>query len=278
MTAFNCKGKLYEFQEPVVMGILNLTPDSFYKSYLHESFQQITDQVGVWIEEGMQLLDIGGQSSRPGSLRVDAAEEKMRILPVIEHLSTAFSELLMSVDTYHASVAEAAIHAGAHIINDISAGKMDERMIETVAAVKAPYIIMHMQGTPETMQQHPQYEDVTAEVISELAKVIERCTLAGIPDVWVDPGFGFGKNRTHNYTLLKNLRAFQILEKPLLVGVSRKRMIYEVLQTTADKAQNGTTVVHTIALMNGANILRAHDVKEAVEAVRIFTEMQQAGV
>jgi dihydropteroate synthase len=271
MFTIQAKGKLYMFDNPVVMGILNITPDSFFEGSRAINLNAAIEKVGQDIAYGMRILDVGGQSTRPGSERVGAQEELDRIIPYIEVISQHFPELIISVDTYHAKVAEVAFNTGAHIINDISSGRLDPNMISTVAKLQAPYIIMHMQGTPETMQQNPTYKDVTVEVIQELASSIQTCIEAGIKDIIIDPGFGFGKNMEHNYTLLRQLPAFHALNKPILVGVSRKRMIYGLLGSDAKHALNGTTIVNTIALMNGAQLLRVHDVKEACEAVKIFT-------
>lgn len=271
MIRINSKGNLYEFEKPVVMGILNATPDSFYVHSLSEEIDQLVDKVGRWQSLGMEIIDIGGQSTRRGSKRISMQEETDRVVPIVTAIHKAFPHLLISVDTFQSGVARAGVEAGAHIINDVSAGVFDEAMIPTVADLHVPYILMHMQGTPETMQQNPTYTNVTVEVIQYLAERIAHCQRSGIHDVWVDPGFGFGKTTAHSFQLLNNLRAFETLEKPILIGISRKSMICETLHINPEEALNGTTVLNTIALMNGANILRVHDVKEACEAVACFS-------
>jgi dihydropteroate synthase len=269
MFTLNCKGKLVSFEKPLVMGILNVTDDSFYKGFLKAEMESILEQAGRMLEEGAVIIDIGGQSTRPGSLQLSAEEETGRVVPVIQKIISAFPDAILSVDTFYSSVAKAAVQAGASIVNDISGGNMDEEMISTVGALNVPFICMHMQGVPATMQEDPQYEDVVKEVLEFFIKKIHACKVAGIKDVILDPGFGFGKTATHNFTLLKQLQIFNMLERPILAGLSRKGTIYRTLGTTAEEALNGTTVLNTIALLNGAHILRVHDVKEAVEAVKL---------
>ncbi|MBX2921035.1 MAG: dihydropteroate synthase [Chitinophagaceae bacterium] len=276
MYTLNCKGRLLSLNMPVVMGIINITPDSFYSSSRKNETGAALQQAEKMLGDGAAILDIGGQSTRPGSERIEAAEEIKRVLPAIEMILEKFPEAVISIDTYHATVARAAVAAGACMVNDISAGEMDAEMIDTVAALKVPYICMHMQGTPGTMQEAPQYSNVALEVLDYLAKKIKICRDKGIYDVIADPGFGFGKTIAHNFTLLKSLNAFKILDTPLLAGLSRKSTVYKTLGTTAGEALNGTTVLHTIALMNGAHILRVHDVKEAVEAVKLFVSYQES--
>jgi dihydropteroate synthase len=222
------------------------------------------------IAEGADIIDIGGQSSRPGSERITAKEEAERVIPVVETIMQRLPGTVLSVDTYYASVAEKAVAAGASIINDISSGDMDPDMISTVAALQVPYICMHMQGTPGTMQQHPQYDDVVKEVLDYLIRKVKACTNAGIKDIIVDPGFGFGKNATHNFRLLHDLSLLKITGKPILAGLSRKSTISKILGVSPEDALNGTTVLNTIALMNGAKILRVHDVKAARETVKLY--------
>ena len=277
MFTLNVRGKLMVFDKPVVMGIINATPDSLHAGQLGEGSDAMLRKAGAMLAAGASILDIGGQSTRPGSQRISAAEETDRVIPVIEAVHRHFPEALISVDTYQSSVARAAIDAGAGIINDISAGRFDANMIPTVAQLGAPYILMHMQGTPETMQQEPHYSDLLTEILDFFIQQIEICRLAGINDILVDPGFGFGKTATHNFLLLKNLNAFSILQKPLLAGLSRKRTIYQTLGTDASGALNGTTVLNTLALLNSANILRVHDVREAVEAVTLIEAYNRAG-
>lgn len=269
MHTLNCKGKILSLEKPVVMGIVNITPDSFYKGYLQEKEEEILSVTAGMITNGAAIIDLGGQSTRPGSDVVSAAEEADRVLPCIEKIHKNFPDAILSIDTYYSTVAKAAVDAGAHIVNDISAGEMDKEMLPVVASLKVPYICMHMQGTPQTMQVNPQYDDVTKEVLDFFIQKTAACRLAGIHDVIIDPGFGFGKTTAHNFSLLKNLAVFKMLDKPILAGLSRKGMIYKTLGTDADHALNGTTVLNTIALLNGANILRVHDAKEAREAIEL---------
>lgn len=273
MFTLNCKGKLLVADGPLVMGIINATADSFYKGNINDDILQLA---GKMIGDGATILDIGGQSTRPGSERISAADEIQRVVPVITQIQACFPATIISVDTYSSKVALAAAEAGASIVNDISGGNMDAQMIATVAALKLPYICMHMQGTPDTMQQQPQYDDVAAEVLDFFIAKIEECKKAGIVDIIIDPGFGFGKTIAHNFSLLKKLEVFKMLNVPLLAGLSRKSTVYKTLQTTVDYALNGTTVLNTIALMNGASILRVHDVKEAMEAVTLFNAYKKA--
>lgn len=269
----NCKGRLISLEEPKVMGILNVTGDSFYAE--SRVGTALIDKAAVLLEEGAAFLDIGGQSTRPGSIAVGPSEETDRVVPVIEDLLRHFPQALLSVDTYHSAVASAAVKAGACIVNDISGGRLDEAMLSTVAALGVPYVAMHMQGTPETMQQDPHYTDVTREVLEYLGAVDKRATDAGIHDVILDPGFGFGKNRGHNYRLMAELDVLALLDRPILVGVSRKSMIYKTLGVSPEEALNGTTVLHTVALMKGADILRVHDVREAIEAIRLTSPLRR---
>lgn len=266
-----CRGKLVDLSKPVVMGIINVTDDSFYAGSRTRELHHITERAGAMLEQGAGMLDIGAQSSRPGAPEVGAAEETARLLPAIHSILHHYPDAVLSVDTWHAEVAEKCILAGAAIINDISAGEMDDRMLSTAARLEVPYIAMHMQGTPANMQKNPQYEDVTREVLDYFIRKVHQCRQLGIRDVIIDPGFGFGKTLEHNYQLLKNLHTLQIPETPILAGVSRKSMIYRLLGNNAEEALNGTTVLHTIALQQGASILRAHDVKEALEAVKIVS-------
>ena len=276
MFTLNCKGKLLTLEGPVIMGILNATPDSFYNKGTGSSTTALVEKAVKMMEEGATILDIGGQSTRPGSERIAAEEEISRVLPVIEAIRTALPHAILSIDTYSSTVAAAAINAGATIVNDISSGDMDNEMIATVAALKVPYIGMHMKGTPANMQHDPQYNDVLVEVMEYFIKKINDCTKAGIKDVIIDPGFGFGKTTAHNFQLLKNLKAFAVLNKPVLAGLSRKGSIYRTLNVTTAEALNGTTVVNTMALMNGASILRVHDVKEASEAITLYNVYKKA--
>jgi len=270
MFTLNCNGRLLVLDKPIVMGIINVTPDSFYKSSRVQDNDKVIQQAAEMLEEGATILDIGGQSTRPGSTRISAAEEAQRVLPVIESVNKNFPQAFISVDTYYALVAENAIAAGASIINDISGGTLDESMVATVGKFPVPYICMHMQGKPETMQQNPVYENLTREVLDFFIQQTEKCRQQNINDVIIDPGFGFGKTPSHNFQLLKDLAVFKMLDKPVLAGLSRKATIYRTLNITAEESLNGTTALNMIALLNGANILRVHDVKEAAETIKLF--------
>lgn len=276
MFTLNCKGKLILIEKPLVMGILNITGDSFYAGSRFQNMDTVLMKAEQMIAEGAAILDIGGQSTRPGSVRISEEEELQRVMPVIEMLAKKTNTVLLSIDTYYAAVAKEAVHAGASIVNDISAGEMDKNMIDTVASLDVPYICMHIKGVPETMHHNIEYENITKEVLDFFIKKINECRLAGIKDIIIDPGFGFGKTIEHNFTLLKNLSIFKMLEKPLMTGVSRKSAIYKTLNITVEDSLNGTTVLNTIALQNGANILRVHDVKEAMEAVTLFEAYAKA--
>ena len=276
MFTLNCKGRLLVIDKPVVMGIINVTPDSFYEGSRQQTGDSVLAQATKMINEGADIIDVGGQSTRPGSERITVKKELERVLPAIEIILKNFPGTIISVDTYQSEVAMEAVNAGASIINDISAGSLDTNMISAIAKLRVPYICMHMKGTPENMQQDPTYENLTREVLDFFIRKTDECKGAGINDVIIDPGFGFGKTISHNYRLLKELPAFKMLEKPILVGVSRKSTIYKTLGVTADEALNGTTVLHTLALQNGANILRVHDVKEAKEAITLYSRYEQA--
>ena len=265
MFTLNCKGRLLVVDKPLVMGIINATPDSFYKGSRHEGVDAVLRQAEQMLKDGAAILDIGGQSTRPGSEKLGADEELKRVIVPVETISKNFPEAFISIDTYYSKVAAEAVASGATIVNDISAGSIDSAMIETVAALKVPYVLMHMQGTPQTMQQQPEYKNVTREVLDFMINKINAIRTAGVIDIIVDPGFGFGKTIPHNFELLNNLAVFKMLQCPLLLGISRKSTIYKTLAVSADDALNGTTVLNTIGLMNGASILRVHDVKEAVE-------------
>ncbi len=271
MYTLNCKGKLLVIGRPLVMGIVNATPDSFYTAKATPAIREAILLAEKMIMEGADIIDIGGQSTRPGSERIGAPEESERVVPPIEELVAKHPGVIISVDTYHHRVAEAAVAAGASIVNDISSGDMDPAMIPLVAGLNVPYICMHMQGTPENMHKNPQYEDVVKEVLDYFISKAATCKTAGIKDLIIDPGFGFGKTITHNLTLLKSLKVFSILDLPILAGISRKGTIYKTLGITADEALNGTTVLNTIALLNGASLLRVHDVKEAKEAIKLVS-------
>lgn len=270
----NAGGKLIDLSMPKVMGIINVTPDSFFAGSRKTNVSDAVFMAEKMLNEGATFLDIGAYSSRPGAADISMEEETDRLLPVIEAIVKQFPEAILSVDTFRAQVAEAAIKAGAQIINDISGGELDENMFATVARLQVPYILMHLKGTPQIMQEKAQYDDVFGEVFDYFAKKIYRLKALHIHDVVLDPGFGFAKTREQSFELLRQMQGFDLLNFPLLVGVSRKGMIYKTLNRTAETALNGTTVLNTIALMNGASILRVHDVKEAVEAVELFLAYQ----
>lgn len=275
MYTLNCKGRLLAVDKPLVMGIMNTTPDSFYARSRY-SEADILQQAERLITEGAAILDIGGQSTRPGSERISADEELQRVIHPIQAIHRHFPETVISIDTYYSTVAAEAVAAGASIINDISAGSIDGAMMDTAARLQAPYVLMHMKGTLETMQSAAMYEDVTTEVLDFFIQQVARCRKAGIKDIILDPGFGFGKTHRHNLQLLKNLRALHILQLPLLAGLSRKSTIWKTLGITPDEALNGTTVLNTISLLHGAHILRVHDAKEAREAIQLWEAYQQA--
>jgi len=270
MYTLNCKGRLLVVDKPQVMGIINCTPDSFYEGSRFLTKDEALREAEKMLIEGATILDIGAQSTRPGSPRIGAEEELKRVIDIIESIHSHFPEAILSIDTYFSQVAEEAVKAGASIINDISAGSMDEAILIIAAKLKTPYICMHMKGEPATMQQDPHYDDITKEVLEFFIQKLYQCKQAGIEDVIIDPGFGFGKTIQHNFRLLKELAAFQILKKPLLLGLSRKSTIYRTLGVTVEAALNGTTVLNTIGLINGAHILRVHDVKEAMETIKLF--------
>jgi dihydropteroate synthase len=255
--------------QPIVMGIINATPDSFYEGSRFQGVDGILKQAEKMYKEGAVIVDIGGQSTRPGSETVDAGEELQRVIPAIESLCFNFPELIISIDTYHAQVAREAVAAGAGMVNDISGGSFDERMIPTCGGLRVPYICMHIKGDAATMHKAPSYQRLTEEVIDYFIEKVDACKTAGITDIIVDPGFGFSKNIQHNFELLRNLRSLSILQKPVLVGLSRKSTIYKTLDISAEEALNGTTVMNTISLLNGADILRVHDVKEAIETIKL---------
>ncbi len=268
----NCKGTLIDLSTPKVMGILNITPDSFYDGGKYKNENDILQQVEKMLLEGATFIDIGAYSSRPGAAHISEDEELKRIIPIVTLLVEKFPEIIISIDTFRSKVAEKTIESGAALINDISGGNMDSNMFETIAKLQVPYILMHMQGTPQNMQKNPSYKNVVTDVISFFAKQLFKLRKLHVNDVIIDVGFGFGKTIEHNYELLKELQLFKNLEVPILTGVSRKSMLYKLLDITPKEALNATTVANTIALQNGTQILRVHDVKEAVEAVRI-TEM-----
>lgn len=267
--SLNVQGKLLMLHTPLVMGIVNATPNSFYAQSQATTVAKALHTIETHLLQGASIIDIGGASSKPNAPIVTIEEELQRVLPVVKATIMQFPNCIISVDTTHAQVAQATLDAGASIINDISAGTADTAMLNTVAHYQCPYILMHMQGTPSTMQQQPTYNNVVTDVFSFFTERLAQARQAGINDCIVDVGFGFGKTIEHNYELLNNLAHFTALQVPLLVGVSRKSMVYNVLNITPDEALNATTVANTIALMNGAKLLRVHDVQAAIEAVKI---------
>ena len=268
----NCKGTLIDLSSPKVMGILNITPDSFFDGGKYKNDTDILVHVKKMLVDGATFIDVGAYSSKPGAIKISEDQEIKRILPVIDLLIREFPDIIISVDTFRSKVAELSINAGAAIINDISGGNMDENMFKTVAKLQVPYIIMHMLGTPQNMQKNPIYTDITHELISFFSDKIFKLHQLKLNDIIIDVGFGFGKTIDHNFELLKNLSLFKNLDTPVLVGISRKSMLYKTLDISAQEALNATTSANTIALLNGANILRVHDVKEAVEAIKIVNK------
>jgi len=273
MFTLNCKGRLLTIDSPIVMGIINVNEDSFFRGSRHLENKDVLATVERMLSDGASILDIGGQSTRPGSPQISEDEELRRVVPAIELIRKDFPQTFISVDTYYSNVAKAAVEVGADIINDISAGSIDENLLKTVAVLSVPYILMHMQGRQTTMQQSPAYDNVTRDVLDFLIQKKALLQSMGIKDIIVDPGYGFGKTIRHNFTLLKNQKVFEMLDCPILTGISRKSTIYKTLDTDADHALNGTTVLNTIALLNGASILRVHDVKEAAEAVKLVGQL-----
>ena len=271
----NCKGQLIDLTSPKVMGILNVTPNSFFDGGRYKDETEILGQVEKMLTDGATFIDIGAYSSKPNAEFVDKAEELSRIVPVVDLVLKHFPETFISIDTFRSKVAQACVEHGAAMINDISAGLLDENMLETIAQLRVPYIMMHMRGTPQTMQSLTQYDDLLKEMLFYFSERINKARSFGISDLIVDPGFGFAKTIDQNYEVLQKLELLHLLELPLLVGVSRKSMVYKPLNGTAEAALNGTTIINTIALCKGANVLRVHDVKEAVECVTLFNKIHQ---
>ena len=271
MKSINCKGKLITFEVPKVMGILNVTPNSFFDGGLHNSLEKIEQQTEIMLREGADIIDIGAYSTQPNAPFVSEEEELERIVPVVKHLVNKFPYIILSVDTFRSEVAKQTLDLGAALINDVSAGNLDDKMMQIVRSFKAPYIMMHMKGTPQNMQQFTSYDDVMHEMIYYFSDKIAQAQQHGIVDVIVDPGFGlFSKTLDQNYEVLNKLDLLQNLDVPILSALSRKSMIYKFFETTPQEALNGTTVLNTISLINGANLLRVHDVKEAVECVKLY--------
>lgn len=267
----NCLGNLIDLASPKVMGILNITPNSFFDGGKHSDEKSVLSQVEKMLVEGATFVDIGAYSSKPSAEFVSEDEEISRLIPIVELILKHFPETLISIDTFRANVAKAGIESGACIVNDISAGSLDATMIKTVAKLQVPYVMMHMKGNPQTMQSMAHYENITKEMLYYFSEKVAEARSFGINDLIIDPGFGFAKTLEQNFQVMNNLELFQILELPMLVGVSRKSMVYKTLETSPDFALNGTTVLNTIALQKGANILRVHDVKEAFETIKLVS-------
>ena len=273
----NVNGSLMDLTQPQVMGILNVTPDSFYEASRKQSESSIRNRVNEILAEGGSIIDVGAYSSRPDAKHITASEEMDRLRYGLQIINDTVEKPIISVDTFRADVARMCVEEyGVAIINDIAAGEMDPNMFQTVADLNVPYIMMHMQGTPQTMQKAPHYDNLLKEMIEYFAQKVGELQQLGVKDIILDPGFGFGKTVTHNYELLAGLKEFQMFELPLLVGVSRKSMIYNLLNTSAENALNGTSVIHALALERGANILRVHDVREAAEVIRIVDKMKES--
>lgn len=267
----NLKGNLIDLSSPIVMGILNVTPDSFYDGgYYMSDESTLLNQAETILNEGATIIDIGGYSSRPGAVHISTEEEIRRVTKAIKLVSKSFPEAYISIDTFRAEVAEEAVSAGACMINDISGGNLDDHMFDMVASLQVPYILMHMRGTPQDMKELTKYEDLTGEIIDYFQKKLATLREKGVADVIIDPGFGFAKTIDQNYEMLRKMEDFQVLDTPILAGLSRKSMIYKRLGITAEEALNGTTVLNTLAIMNGASILRVHDVKEAIQTIKIL--------
>ncbi len=279
LSTVNCNGNLISWEAPQVMGILNVTPDSFFDGGKYHDINTVRQRVADMLSEGVDIIDVGAYSSRPGADNISEEEEIGRLKPVLELLSNEFSQIPISLDTFRSGVAKWAIEKySVPIINDISGGDLDPELPKVVAKYQVIYIIMHMQGNPQDMQLQPHYNNVVAEVIKPLQEKIIRYQKLGIKDLVVDPGFGFGKTLNHNYTLLSHLKTFNLLNKPILVGVSRKSMLYKLLDSKPEGVLNATSIVNTVSLLAGANILRVHDVKEARECVQIIMKLKQLGI
>jgi dihydropteroate synthase len=270
----NCKGQLIDLSTPKVMGILNCTPDSFFDGGKYKSEKDILNQVEKMLEDGATFIDIGAYSSKPNATFVSENEEENRLLPIIDLVLKNFPQTIISVDTFRSEIARKSIENGAALINDISAGNLDSQMISTVAKLHVPYIMMHMKGTPQTMQSLAQYENIVKEMIFYFSEKVSQARSLGMNDIIIDPGFGFAKTLEQNFEVMQKLELFQMLDLPLLIGISRKSMIYKTLETTAENSLNGTTFLNAIALQKGAKILRVHDVKEAVECVKLYHKLQ----
>lgn len=273
----NCKGKLLDLSSPKIMGILNITPDSFYDGGRYGSENEILAQVEKMLGDGAAIIDIGAYSSRPGAAPVGEEEEYRRIVPIVKLLLNSFPDIILSIDTFRSQVAHGCLLHGAALINDISGGDMDRKMFATVASHRAPYIMMHMRGTPATMSKKTEYKNLLTDILYYFSERILLARQAGINDIIIDPGFGFAKTLEQNYEILQKMELFQHLELPILTGISRKSMIYKLLNTTPDKALNGTTALHMHALAKGSHLLRVHDVKEAMECIALHQALNATG-
>ena len=273
----NCAGKLVDLSTPKIMGILNVTPDSFYDGGVHNSDKKILNHVEKMLNDGAIFIDIGAYSSRPNAINIDEDEELNRVVPALELVNKKFPEAIISIDTFRSKVAETCLNSGASIINDISAGEMDKKMMEIVGKYNVPYVMMHMKGNPQNMIRKTNYDDMLKEIIKYFSKKINQAVSYKINDMIIDPGFGFAKDLKQNYDLLSNIDLLKILDKPIMVGISRKSMIYQSLKTNAKESLNGTTVLNTVSLIKGASILRVHDVKEANECIKLISALNNQG-
>ena len=271
----NINGGVFDLSSPKIMGVLNVTPDSFYDGGVFSNEKKILAQVEKMILDGADIIDIGGFSSKPGAKTISLKEEEKRVIPIIKLINKTFNKIIISVDTFRSEIAEKSLNDGASIINDISGGDLDKNIYQISYKYKAPYIMMHMNGVPLNMQNNPKYENINHDIIKDFTSKIDAAEKKGVCDIIIDPGFGFGKTIQHNYQILNNLKLYTVLKKPILVGISRKSMIYKLLKTDPSKALNGTTSLNTIALINGANILRVHDVKEAKEVIKLYSFLKE---
>jgi len=273
----NCTGKLVDLSTPKIMGILNVTPDSFYDGGVHNSEKKILNHVEKMLNDGAIFIDIGAYSSRPNGINIDEDEELNRVVPALELVNKKFPETIISIDTFRSKVAETCLNSGASIINDVSAGEMDKKMMKIVGKYNVPYVMMHMKGNPQNMIRKTNYDDMLKEIIKYFSKKINQAVSYKINDMIIDPGFGFAKDLKQNYDLLSNIDLLKILDKPIMVGISRKSMIYQSLKTNAKESLNGTTVLNTVSLIKGASILRVHDVKEANECIKLISALNNQG-
>ena len=271
----NIKGDILDLSSPKIMGVLNVTPDSFYDGGVYSNEKKILLQVEKMISDGADIIDIGGFSSKPGAKTISVKEEEKRVIPIIKLINNTFNKIIISVDTFRGEIAEKSLNEGASIINDISGGNLDKNIYQIANKYRVPYIMMHMKGVPANMQANPKYENINYEIIKDFSYKIDLAEKKGVCDIIIDPGFGFGKSIEHNYQILNNIKLYTVLKKPILVGISRKSMIYKLLKTDPSKALNGTTSLNTIALINGANILRVHDVKEAKEVIKLYSFLKE---